>query len=302
MTFKRSVQDVVQDRKKYLDKVSNLLYNTNIGKGKENKKVGKMINIDKYSLDSSRTKEQLNKLNLVRNKLKNVYGNGELVVAGGAVRDTVLGLPYRDIDLFITDTVKEPFTSIEDTLTYDSVEASETLSEFGYYTTDFGGRGNYGDSEFQVVSHSTNSFARLNECPTIQVIVRKELRDGPEGLLKSFDWSLTEAYINDDGVFVSEDFVRAVESKRVEFKSRAAKDRADIWRHRTGYKITFGRLPTGEKSKPQPRELKWFNTQDFTSTYAIQGTWNDLVNQRPVNIQDLLNQAAAAVPAFHDNF
>ena len=120
--------------------------------------------------------------------------------------------------------------------------------------------------------------------------------------MKSFDWSLTEAYINDDGVFVSEDFVRAVESKRVEFKSRAAKDRADIWRHRTGYKITFGRLPTGEKSKPQPRELKWFNTQDFTSTYAIQGTWNDLVNQRPVNIQDLLNQAAAAVPAFHDNF
>jgi hypothetical protein len=297
MTFKRSVQDVVQDRKKYLDKVSNLLYNTNIGKGKENKKANRMINIDKidkYTLDSSRTKEQFNKLNLVRNKLKNVYGNGELVVAGGAVRDTVLGLPYRDIDLFINDTVKEPFTSIEDTLTYDSVEASETLSEFGYYITNFGVGGNYGDSEFQVVSHSTDSFARLNECPTIQVITRKELRDGPEGLLKSFDWSLTEAYINDDGVFVSEDFVRAVESKRVEFKSRAAKDRADRWRQRTGYKITFGRLPPGEKTTTN---TKWYNTGSNSFPYTA-----TLGNQRPVNIQDLLNQAAAAVPAFHDNF
>lgn len=278
-THIRTIKDVMEDRKIYLDKVTDLCYNTLREYAlEEGKKVFvKVEDINKYSVNSSTTEKQLKELTSTYEKMKLLFKETPVVIAGGAIRDTILGLEYRDIDVFVPEIVKEPFNDIEDSMTYDLLDVESLFPDYNPPVVQGVDFSLYPEKGF-IVFNLNPHLGRFDKLPpTIQVIVREDYEGTPESLIKTFDWTLVEAYMDESGVYISQDFIDALKRKRVTFKDSASRSRALRWkdRHHSNFKITFGR-PTKEKTEPKvmdPESIKTFTTASGnTYTVKLNGT------------------------------
>ena len=171
------------------------------------------------------------------------------VIAGGAVRDTLLGLPYRDLDFFVLD------SNDDDTVVYMTELYREKKPEFvraarpiaqGYTNSLFTGY------EFTALQ------LPLGEIPLVlrpvQFIGRNETT--AEELVSAFDYDLVRCWY--DGQYhIDTRFELSLKSKRVPTEDNRTYDRVQSWKARTGFKITVGRPP---KKDPEPNtglDVKW---------------------------------------------
>lgn len=223
--------DYQQFRKNRLDKVYDLLYNIRTGLKKREWKMNKI------ELPSSAEDIQ----NLY-NEVAEVFDKkslGEVILAGGAVRDRILNLHPRDYDFFVRPPEGE---DLDDWNVYVCALMAEKMEALLPYGT----RGGlaYPDERFVTYTITTKDRRLLQF-----VTCSKEHFPDPEGLVAGFDHDLVRCYLSKDGLFVDERFQRAVSSGRVPTETEDARRRLLNWRDRTGYKITIGKPPQKKAEK-----------------------------------------------------
>ena len=253
--FLHDIHEVVEDRKKYLDNISNLLYNIRTGY----KKKGYIMNVDKETFSTNREQTALldgkiSSLYKVASEAADTVG-ASVVIAGGSVRDALLGLPVRDFDIFFLGIDAEEG---DDTVVYLSELMKDRIPELGsraatpignYHTILLNSptKGKFLGYEFtsRHLPRDVN-FAQIQAFKTIQIIGRSEAT--PEELVDSFDYDLVRCWY--DGSYnIDNRFELSLKSKRVPTEGNDTYDRVQRWKSRTGFKITVGRPP---KKAPNP--------------------------------------------------
>lgn len=248
--FQPNLKTLRESREKHLDNVSRLLYNIRTGYRKR----GIEMNVNKmaFSTNPAVTEEQDNILREQFDILSEIADKAgtRAVIAGGAVRDTLLGLPYRDLDFFILD------SNDDDTLVYMTELYREKKPEFDRAARPIAQ--GYANSLFTGYEFTALQRNPLGEVPPglrpIQFIGRNETT--AEELVSAFDYDLVRCWY--DGQYhIDNSFEMALKAKRVPTESFRTYDRVQAWKNRTGFKITVGRPP---KKAPEPipgLEVKW---------------------------------------------
>ncbi len=247
--FLHDIHEVVEDRKKYLDNISQLLYNIRTGY----KKKGYIMNVDKEMFSTNREQTALldgkiSSLYKVASEAADIVG-ARVVIAGGSVRDALLGLPVRDFDIFFLGIDAEEG---DDTVVYLSELMKDRIPELGsraatpianYFNILLNSptKGKFVGYEF--TSRHLPRDAGLNQRQAfkpIQIIGRSEAT--PEELVGSFDYDLVRCWY--DGSYnIDNRFELSLKSKRVPTEDNNTYDRVQDWKSRTGFKITVGRPP-----------------------------------------------------------
>lgn len=251
-SHEKTLADVMRDRENLLDKVSRLLYNTL----RKTDEMNVIDPVDKLSVDKGRTKYVAEKIEFVHDRVNEIldkeYGLSA-VVAGGAVRDALLGFLPRDIDVFVLG--KTPDEDLDDLLVYTSELFRESMPKDEYsctmaYPLRF--RNGYsGLSEDFAVREFTYQRLDSLQREAVQLIARKDCEIN--SLLESFDYELVKCYY--DGKFkVSDSFLEALSKKRIQPRDQKTASRIHEWRDRTGFKITIGRLPKAAQN-PMAEEI-----------------------------------------------
>lgn len=153
------------------------------------------------------------------------------VIAGGAVRDTLLGVPLRGINIFMRTPEGE---SAED---FPLFIAGMYALKHGGWVMDV----SLGYTERATTSHTAK--VTNGDFPLYFITCDEK----PDGLLEVLDHALVRCYY--DGEYhVHKDFDLSVKSGRVQAYNKQAENRLKRFRDRTGYKITIGRPPKGISS------------------------------------------------------
>lgn len=186
--------------------------------------------------------------------LENAIGEeGSFVIAGGAVRDAILGYFPNDIDTFFLGLDKE---NMEDELTYYNylLRNNESFCAFtrnqnagNEYFEDLG-RGLYDSSSFQA------SRLYINHRHVGRLDNMADTSRTPEELIGRFDHDLVRCFFDKDGVAVSENFLAALKAGRVASPTQEAQRRLTTWKKRTGHKIVIGRPPLAPAAAPRLNE------------------------------------------------
>ena len=237
-------RDFEEVRQKRLDKVSDLLYNI-----RTRYREMKYIKTDfSNSINPELSKTASEILSSFQQKLLQVHeatnpGDQPPVIAGGAVRDALLGVYPKDIDVFypvrgdlddesvyFTETLRAMFPENDFTIftevnskAYDAMVDKDICIYRGYGRTD-------GDRIFQI------DVMTMPEQPIGTII------DG-------FDHALVKCYYDGAHYYASEEFLDAIRRKRVECASKKTERRLLDWRYRSNYKITIGRPPRETPNK-----------------------------------------------------
>jgi hypothetical protein len=231
-SFRDALNKLAADREKRLDKVDDLLYNIHTRVVDMN-----YIEVDPYSFtkNTERTLVQVNLLSDVEKVLKQVNAEQgkDAFIAGGLVRDTLLGVDYNDVDIFL------PLAEDEDP-DDEAVWYTEGLRRFDpvLYNRAAKKKGEmYKSSNF--TCYEMASQDRFLPHP-IQVIARVGPKS-PEDICNTFDSELVKCYYKDGKFFVCDLFPDIVKRNRVVAKAEKEYYRLRDWRNRTGYKITIGK-------------------------------------------------------------
>lgn len=129
-------------------------------------------------------------LEAVRAKLMAVLKPGSFYIAGGAVRDMLLGRDVKDIDVFIKGVPYEE-RDFED-FTYERNTARRVAGEFGGAVTTTSESG-YGDGD--ETTYATYDVSRGEDGPPLNLIFVTDLYDA----LNAFPDELSQAFIDEAG-------------------------------------------------------------------------------------------------------
>jgi len=223
--------------KKDIDKVLNSGYNIRTGL--------EVSNREEYTFDKAITDRVFTNLKFLDETLSKVSPI-PYVIAGGAVRDGLLGLEPKDYDIFLD---MSPVAEMEDDERIDFVallnynfHEKVGLQFPGVFETPWPvSNPFYKDMEnnFLVYEHAfrgpADDPARLVE-NTYQIIYRNnspDISSDPLGfVVNSFDWSLTKAYYKDGKVFVGQQFVDTMKDKKIESTDLNTSRRIRSWYQR----------------------------------------------------------------------
>lgn len=255
--FLYDIYDVVEDRKKHLDNISKLLYNIRTGY----KKKGYIMNVDKEVFSTNREQTALldgkiSSLYKIASEAADTVG-ARVVVAGGSVRDALLGLPVRDFDIFFLgidaeegdDTVVYLSELMKDRIPDLGSHAATPIANYNPILLNSPTKRKFVGYEFTSIHlrRDVDFFPdQVRAFKPIQIIGRSEAT--PEELVDSFDYDLVRCWY--DGSYnIDNRFELSLKSKRVPTEDNDTYDRVQRWKSRTGFKITVGRPP---KKAPNP--------------------------------------------------
>jgi hypothetical protein len=208
--YTKSLSDLAEDRQKRLDKIDKLLYNIRTG-SEENMGYTKLENVLEYSVNPAKTEKNL--AQLAERQKEIAYANSKTgltgFIAGGAIRDTVLGVFYNDIDVFI------PSCSNDDDITYYT-EMMRDCSPDTYERafTRNGDQKYEGQSRFAVWSYTRFGLRNGMDYLNVQAIGRQE--GTVEDIVNGFDYGLVKAYQIGDDIFLHDSFRETLRRKRFE--------------------------------------------------------------------------------------
>ena len=258
-----SINDFVTFREKRLDKVASLLYNIRTGKGSLHRKFSMYKNSitvppTEFTSNTGVTEEGLSSLQSIYPALREVHekyfpGETPPVIAGGMIRDILLGFPFRDIDVFYPkegdlDDENVYYTGL---LTQDFPD--KFTSGVFYEVT--------GDGYELCTGKDLSVYRGFCEVASVRVrgvdaplrrVVQLDMMTTPmktpEEIIEGFDYGLVRCYY--DGEFkVHPTFVDTLKKGRIECPSKRTWKRVRSWRDRTGFKIVIGNPPK-EREKP----------------------------------------------------
>ena len=247
--------------KKVIDKVFNPGYNTHTGL--------EVSNRDEYTFDKAITDRVFDNINTLDTALQEATANTDVtyLIAGGAVRDGLLGLAPKDYDIFLDlsktaemeDEERDDLIALLNYNFHDKVrmdlfrhnfeipwqvhdEAYKDMENtFVVYEHMFQGRGHHADNVI------------LERDDTYQLIYRKnnpEIAFDPLSfVINNFDWSLTKAYYKDGKVFVGQQFADTMKTKRIESTDLETSRRIRSWFNRN---VTTRGLNFVLKIEPEP--------------------------------------------------
>ena len=278
--------------KKAIDKLTNSGYNIRTGV--------EISNRDEYTFDKTITDRVFHNINFLDEALKEVVEPTGLsyVIAGGAVRDGLLGLEPKDYDIFLDlspvaeleDEEREDFIALLNYTFHEKVglqfpnvfETPWIVSNPAYKDM---------ESNFLVYEHAfrgpNDDPARVTE-NTYQLIYRNnspEIGTDPLGfVLDKFDWSLTKAYYKDGKVFVGQQFADTMKTKRIESTDLETSRRIRSW-----YQRNFGHVAKAFKVSIEPEPPAASVYDETTATRLdpdvfLRGARG--VNERPAAIND----------------
>lgn len=260
--FTSSLRDIAEAREKRLDKVENLLYNIRTRVVEDMK----FIEIDphEYTANHDVTKSCLEGMAKLEETLAvvNKKTGKDAFLAGGYVRDALLGTPPKDLDVFIP--VSEVDDLDDEAVWYGELlrEATKALHGVQYPLFTKRGQEAYANSPFTV--YESNMGYRAPAKP-IQLITH--VSPDAETILRSFDHNLVRVYYKNGKIFVNDEFPEIMKRKTIVVDSEAAFQRLDAWRRRVNYKISIRR---GFKKK----EVKW-STTTATTASTLNTIWLD---------------------------
>jgi hypothetical protein len=244
--YTKNLNDVTSAREKRLDKVDDLLYNIRT-EGKDRKM--NYIEVGPYDIrpEVKKSIETASSMLDVPFKLvdqiNHKYGT-DAFVAGGAIRDMLLGLHPRDVDIFLpisTDDDKD------DEAVYFSELFRKEAEGIGLNYTHaekVGGEG-YRDSPFTAYTLDLEERWRAI---SNQVIAHEGT---PEEIVNGFDYDLVRAFYRKGRFYVVDTFPEIIKKGSIKVDTLAAKSRLNAWKNRTGY-----RLSVSCREKVKPPEFK----------------------------------------------
>lgn len=231
------IKELTTIRQKVLDKKAELLYN--IRRRVVTMKDYEEVNPGDISVNQPLTEllvDVMKKYATTFDAAAKEAGNNA-VVAGGAVRDILLGYKPKDLDVFITD--------VTDDLDDENVYFSEVLRRLDPETY---------HSPFQLKAHQAYTPSAdlcvygyiYGAYPVDVMTTSKTLEETLEG----FDHDLVQCYMKDGKYFVSPNFLSAVKANRVASRDLNTHYRLKNWKKRTGSRIAVGLPPKGKKLNP----------------------------------------------------
>jgi hypothetical protein len=241
-----------------LDKTADAGYNTYIGYSEVN-----YIHTTKLRNMSNNTMIDLMSLSKSLDKLTDKY-NTRPVIAGGAVRDLLMGYCPKDFDVFVDISAVE-----------DEDEQQDFIDSFLYdFCVDMSGNYFYNLNNigwpYSILPTDTsktpleyinmeNTF-QVYEWGMYQFIFMKDpmIQENPgQWILDRFDYSLVKCFIDPSThkVYASDEFMRDREAKHIEVKDMTTYARVMKWTKRNGIDITPNLLYV-EKDKNESYEAK----------------------------------------------
>ena len=306
--YSKDINTLTEDRKILLDNLRKKVYNIRRGSMKEYKNM-KLLE-DKFSLSRDTEVSQrcltvlTEALKMVNDITTNEFGL-TTVIAGGAVRDVVLGHSYRDIDFFVSDVPEE--MSLDDTVVHTTAllrdkhrgylglppdtKAREIDSPryTMYLSSDVG-------QEFRGYRYPYTTFGSLDFLARHSTL--SETIDG-------FDHDLARAYMSADGeIYISEGFEAVLRAGRIQPDSQRTRDRLQNWKRRTRDPIVIGKLKV---EMPSKSKMKVYNYGTMTTYTTTSATGRDIfardieilggARRRPIEIIQFVDNPEQDIPA-----
>lgn len=269
--------------KKAIDKVLNSGYNIRTGL--------EVSNREEYTFDKAITDRVFTNLKFLDETLSKVSPI-PYVIAGGAVRDGLLGLEPKDYDIFLD---MSPVAEMEDDERVDFI----ALLNYNFHEKvgpQFPGvletpwpvsNPAYKDMEnnFLVYEHAfrgpADDPARIVE-NTYQIIYRNnspDISSDPLGfVVNNFDWPLTKAYYKDGKVFVGQQFVDTMKTKKIESTDLTTSRRIRSW-----YQRNFHRVAKAFKISIEPVASFYDIETTTTGTTANLRMWDPIRPPAAIN-------------------
>lgn len=212
--------------KKAIDKVSNPSYNIRTGL--------EVSNRDEYTFNKTITDRIFTNIETLDEALRDVASNLDIdyLIAGGVVRDALLGLEPKDYDIFLDlskttemeDEERDDLITLLNYTFHQKVRLENPLLRGDFeipwevHNETYKAMDN---TSFFVYEHvfqgKNNDNQELDD--TYQLIYRKnnpDITTDPLGfVVNNFDWSLTKAYYKDGKVFVGQQFVDTMETTEI---------------------------------------------------------------------------------------
>ena len=240
--------------KKAIDKVFNPGYNTHTGL--------EVSNRDEYTFDKAITDRVFDNINTLDLALREVTANTDVdyLIAGGAVRDGLLGLEPKDYDIFLdlsktAEMEDEERDDLIALLNYNFHQKVRPLNAL--LRGDFEIPWQVHDEAYKTLPNCFLVYEHVfEEDNNYQLIYRKnnpDIASDPLGfVVNSFDWSLTKAYCKDGKVFVGQQFVDTMKTKHIESDDYETSRRIRSWFNRnmgvlgTTFKVTLNEVVPSE--------------------------------------------------------
>lgn len=263
--FEPNLNMLRESREKHLDNVTELLYNIRTRYKEKGNKMTIRKETFSTNVDTTISNDRILSEEYALVKELSTKVGCTAVIAGGSVRDTLLGLPFRDIDIFILGTGPED----DDNVVYFTELYREKRPRLDKAASAIGGGYDYKvhfpGYEFTSANLDQGvGFNELMEFRPVQFIGRQE--ETPEDLVDSFDYDLVRCWY--DGEYhIDSRFELALKGKRVPSNSQHTYERIHAWKQRTGFKITAGR-PKTTAAKPT---LTSSTSQTFPLPHLIVG-------------------------------
>lgn len=228
--------------KKAIDKVLNPGYNIRTGL--------EVSNRDEYTFNKDITDKVFDNINTLDEALKEVTANLDVdyLIAGGAVRDGLLGLEPKDYDIFLDlsktaemeDEERDDLIALLNYNFHQKVRLENPLLRGAFeipwvvHNEAYKAMENTFFVYEQVFQGRDNN--NLDRDDIYQLIYRKNnpgIGTNPLGfIVDNFDWPLTKAYYKDGKVFVSQQFQNCMEDKSIESTDTETSRRIQSWFNR----------------------------------------------------------------------
>ena len=232
------IKELTTLRQKGLDKKAELLYN--IRRRVVTMKDYEEVNPGDISVNPDLTKllvDVMKKYATTFDTAAKETGNN-VVVAGGAVRDILLGYRPKDLDVFVTD--------VTDDLDDENVYFSEVLRRLDpeTYQTPFLTKAH----QAYLPSAGLCVYGYMYGAYPVDVMTTSKTL---EETLEGFDHDLVQCYMKDGKYYVSPNFLSTVKANRVASRDENTHYRLKNWKKRTGSKIAVGMPPKVKALRPQ---------------------------------------------------
>ena len=271
--FQPSISSFNENRKKVLDNITDLVYNIRMDGMKTKTSENELIEVNDDVMKLVKGVRRFAKtgsditLDAVIDKLESqtapvykAFADAKLsppVLAGGAIRDTLLGISPADWDFFWHG--KGSADEDLDEITYVLLSLRDTLGAVEYpYLVVSNYKGADDTVEAFDVMEMYHEVGRLFE--VYQVINRKDFSTAKE-LIDSFDYSLVRGYYDPllKKIFVGADFIESLATRKVFVKDEKTYHRLVNF----NYKFSYAFAATGPGVPQKKKHSKYIISTTF---------------------------------------